>query len=324
MMLLQQEMRERDEALGNEMLFVQTVHGNYEGYTKREVTQAKEARRAQAMMENLSEKHYKGMVSSNLIENSPINSQDVANARTIFGPDLASVRGKTVRRTPEPVVTDYVDMPWTLIEANKVITLAADVFFVDGTAFLLTVTRRLKFIMAEHTPVRTAASLSKHLKRVLEVYARAGFVVRTILMDGEFEKIKSLMPRVECNATAVKEHASEAERTLQTVKERVRSLLATLPFSHIPKRMKIEFVYFGILWLNAFPVRSAISQTILPCELLMRWRLDYKKHCRVQPGTYCEVHDEPVPTITMAWRKHEAYSIGTNGKPARKCEVLLH
>ena len=37
----------------------------------------------------------------------------------------------------------------------------------------------------------------------------------------------------------------------------------------------------------------------------MRWRLDYKKHCRVQPGTYCEVHDEPVPTNTMAWRSHE-------------------
>jgi hypothetical protein len=204
-------------------------------------------------------------------------------------------------------------MPWTLIEANKVITLAADVFFVDGTAFLLTVTRRLKFITAEHTPVRTAASLSKHLKRVLEVYARAGFVVRTILMDGGFEKIKSLMPSVECNTTAAKEHVSEAERTIRTVKERVSGLLAKLPFSHIPKRMKIEFVYFVILWLNAFPVRSGISQTISPWELLMRWRLDYKKHCRVQPGTYCEVHDEPVPTNTMEWRTHEAIALGPTG-----------
>jgi hypothetical protein len=53
--------------------------------------QAKEARRAQAMMGNPSEKDYKGMVSNNLIANCPINSQDVANARTIFGPDLASV-----------------------------------------------------------------------------------------------------------------------------------------------------------------------------------------------------------------------------------------
>ena len=68
------------------------------------------------------------------------------------------------------------------------ITLAADVFFVDGTAFLSTVARRSKFVMAEHVPVRTVASLSKHLKWVLEVYGHAGFVVRTILMDGEFEK----------------------------------------------------------------------------------------------------------------------------------------
>ena len=58
----------------------------------------------------------------------------------------------------------------------------------DGTAFLLPVARRIQFVTTEHVPVRTATSLSKHLKRVLEVYGRAGFVVRTILMDGEFEK----------------------------------------------------------------------------------------------------------------------------------------
>ena len=45
----------------------------------------------------------------------------------------------------------------------------------------------------------------------------------------------------------------------------------------------------------------------------MRWRLDYKKHCRVQPGTYCEVHDEPVPTNTMAWRSHKAIALGPTG-----------
>ena len=140
------------------------------------------------------------------------------------------------------------------------ITLAVDVFFVDGTEFLLTVARRIKFMTAEHVPVRTATSLSKHLKRVSEVYGCAGFVVRTILMDGEFEKIKYIMPTtVECNTTAAKEHVSEAEQTIRMVKERIRGLLATLPFSHVPKRMKIEFVYFVILWLNAFPVIGNIT-----------------------------------------------------------------
>ena len=54
------------------------------------------------------------------------------------------------------------------------------------------------------------------------MYGRAGFVVRTILMDGEFfEKVKSLMPTVECNTTAAKEHVSKAEQTIRTVKERI-------------------------------------------------------------------------------------------------------
>ena len=67
--------------------------------------------------------------------------------------------------------------------------------------------------------VRTATSLSKHLTRVLQVYGHAGFKVRTILMDGEFEKVRNLMPCVECNTAAAKEHVSEEERTIRTIKE---------------------------------------------------------------------------------------------------------
>jgi hypothetical protein len=139
-----------------------------------------------------------------------------------------------------------------------------DVFFVDGTLFLTTVARRMKFDTAEHVPVRTATNLSNHITRVLEVYKQAGCVVRTILMDGEFEKIQPLLPNLECNTTAAKEHVSEAEQTIRTIKERSRGLLATLPFSHMPRRMKIEFVYFILLWLNAFPIKSGILSTFSP------------------------------------------------------------
>ncbi len=54
------------------------------------------------------------------------------------------------------------------------------------------------------------------------MYRRAGFNVRTILMDGEFEKLKNILPTVECNTTAIKEHVSEAERSIRTVKERIQ------------------------------------------------------------------------------------------------------
>jgi hypothetical protein len=62
-------------------------------------------------------------------------------------------------------------------------------------------------------------NLSKHITRVLKVYERAGFRVKTILIDGEFEKVRDLIPRMECNMTAAKEHISKAERTIRMFKE---------------------------------------------------------------------------------------------------------
>ena len=89
-----------------------------------------------------------------------------------------------MRWAPAPVVGDYVAIPKGVIEKNKTVTLAADVFFVDGIAFLLAVSKNIKFNTAEHVATCTAKSLSKHLDRVIQVYTQAGFSVRTILIDG--------------------------------------------------------------------------------------------------------------------------------------------
>jgi hypothetical protein len=152
-MLLQSVQQEHMAETGVEILHVQTVRGNYEGHTKRDVLQAKEAQRAQAMIRNPSEGDFKGMVSRNLIKNCPVRTSDITNARAIFGPDLTSIQGKTVQRTPAPVLADYVAVPCALVEQNKVVTMAADAFFVDRTAFLIMVSQQIKYITAEHMQV---------------------------------------------------------------------------------------------------------------------------------------------------------------------------
>ena len=106
---------------------------------------------------------------------------------------------------------------------------------VDGTAFLLSVLRQIKFITAEHVATHTAKSLSKHLTRVIQVHARAGFIVCTILMGGEFEKVKDELPSLICNTTAAKENVSSAEQTIHTIKEQSRGIVCTLPFEYIPR-----------------------------------------------------------------------------------------
>ena len=71
---------------------------------------------------------------------------DVTYAQAIFSPDLPSIRGETVQGTPTPVVTDYVAVPHSVVDRNKMVTLVTDVCFVEGTAFLITMSRRIKFV----------------------------------------------------------------------------------------------------------------------------------------------------------------------------------
>ncbi len=215
---------------------VQTVRGNFEGYTKKEVLQDKATQCIQAMIRNPSESDYKGIVCRIMIKNCPITPADITNIQVMFGPDLPSVQGKTVRPTPPPVVADYVVVPRSLVERNIMITLTlvGDVFFVDGTALLLMMSQNIRFVTLEHLPVQMARALVKHMERVLQMYHHARFVVRTILMDGEFETVKNLLPLIECNTTAAKEHVSKAEQMKHTVKDCTRGLVCTLPFDHIP------------------------------------------------------------------------------------------
>jgi hypothetical protein len=88
----------------------------------------------------------------------------------------------------------------------------------------------------------------------------------------------------------------------------------TLPFTHIPQRMKIKFVYFILLCFNAVPVRTGIVDCFSPQELLVRWQLNYKKHCRVLPGTYYEIHDKLDPPNSMVARTHKGIALGPTGK----------
>jgi hypothetical protein len=61
---------------------VQTVHENYEGYTRQEILKAKEARHAQTMLGSPNEKDLQGLVSSNMIENCPFTLTDISNPIT--------------------------------------------------------------------------------------------------------------------------------------------------------------------------------------------------------------------------------------------------
>jgi hypothetical protein len=168
------------------VVMVNTVKGIIEGYIQCQYNGAKAAQCGLGLVGYPSSKDYTNMVRSNMIRNCPITPADVKASNKIFGPDIASLKGKMTRNTPEPVLTDYIKIPRAIIDINKNVTLAADVMFVDSIPFLISVSRNVKFTTSEYVPRHTKPILVKSLKRIISLYGARGFKVVTVLMDREF------------------------------------------------------------------------------------------------------------------------------------------
>jgi hypothetical protein len=76
---------------------VNTIKENREGFTNREFEKANEAIHSLALVGYPSPKDFMNMVRSNMITNCLVSPIDISNANTISGPNIATLKGKTVR-----------------------------------------------------------------------------------------------------------------------------------------------------------------------------------------------------------------------------------
>ena len=97
------------------------------------------------------------------------------------------------------------------------------------------------------------------------------------------------------------------------MKERCRAVASYLPFNCLHKFIFVNLVYFFILWLNVLPVKNSVSQEFSPISIVLRTKLRWKQHCRINFGDYYTVHTEPDPSNTLAPRTHPEISFGTTG-----------
>ena len=76
-----------------------------------------------------------------MIANCHVTPEDIKNTDKIFGPDVPSMRGKSVRRRSEAVVSDYVEIPKEILIMDTVLKVSVEVMFVKNLAFLVSVRR---------------------------------------------------------------------------------------------------------------------------------------------------------------------------------------
>ena len=77
--------------------------------------------------------------------NCPITKDDIRVPDDLFGPNLGSLKGKTVHH-PNPHVTMAKEgVPWDVMKVHQVVMLAMDIMFINKVLFLGTISRNLKF-----------------------------------------------------------------------------------------------------------------------------------------------------------------------------------
>ena len=162
-------------------------------------------------------------------------------------------------------------------------------------------------------PSCMATQLSNSKIKIVKLYACTGFIVRVIMMDQEFNKVKEACDMVEINTTAARKHVGEIEWFIRTIKESSRALVSDLPYNILPRQITIHLVYFAVLWLNSLPAAAGVSKKYSPREIVLSRKLNFDKHCKATFSSYVEAHKDPTITNTMRSRTFPGIFLGPTG-----------
>jgi hypothetical protein len=94
---------------------IQTVDENKSYYSQRQVERARKARDLLHTLGCPSIQDLKKIISMNSIQNCPVTIEHINIAEQIYDKDIASIKGKTVRKKPPPAIQDIVEIPEELI-----------------------------------------------------------------------------------------------------------------------------------------------------------------------------------------------------------------
>jgi hypothetical protein len=274
-------------------MLVMTVNEKKSAYSDRDVQKAQLARKIQHILGHPSTKQFLQIIEGNHLPNCPIGKEDIIAAEDIFGKSVAGLKGKTMRQKPTTVTGNYTPLPTGIVEKYRNVTLAFDIMYVK-IAFLVTLSRNIRFGTAERLPSRNGADVVKALKAVVKIYKARGFKVTTLLGDGEFKPLRSDVYDMggELNVTSNDEHIGDIKRYIRTIKERARASFHLMLFQKMPPLLIQDLIGGCVFWLNVFPSELGILDTMSPRTILSGKTIDYKRHCRIMFGAYTQVHEE--------------------------------
>ena len=294
---------------------ISTVADQKKFFSRREVQSADLARDLYRKLGRPSAAEFLSILRNNLIRNCPVTADDASRASIIYGPDVATIKGTTTRIAAAGHVPTFVavPIPAPVLEHHANVTLCVDFFFVQGIGFLHTISRGIGFRTATLISDRNKTTILRELGAVLQLYETRGFTVRDVHADHEFHCIREDIRPIHLNIVPPDSHVGEVERSIRTIKERLRSCVHGLPFKRLPRLLVSHMVSHAVRCLNLFPWQNGISSTLSPAGIVLGTAPPDYNNMRVEFGSYVQVFEDNNPTNTPRARTLGAVALNPTG-----------
>ena len=278
---------------------LQSVARNRSAFSRRNLAGADRAFELYRKLGRPSPARFMAILRDNHLHNAPVTADDAKRAFHIYGSDVAYLKGTHTDRPPAPHVPTFIpcELPPDILKQHRDITLCLDFYYVQRQAFLHIVDRNIGFRRSFPVPDRTRRTIMKHVPRVIDMYHHRGFHVRDVHADSEFECIRDALSPIALDTTTTNTHVGEVERSIRTIKERVRTTVHGMPFSRLPRLFIKELVRQAEDLCNSFPSGSGPTTEHSPAELVQgAGKPDFKSYS-LEFGSYVQVsHSSLAPT----------------------------
>lgn len=241
----------------------------------------------------ISEREFKDILDNNRIKNCPLTYDDAKRALQIYGPDERVLQGKTRKKKSKHVISfDAIPIPSDIANDHGDVTLCADIFYVNKEKYFHTISRNIKFRTIAPIKTRKKDVLLRETKAIKKLYEARGFKICDLHVDNELACIREDIRPTNLNVANADDHVPEVERSIQTVKDRVRCLWHGLPYKKVPKLLSRSMVENAVKNLNDFPAKDGVSTTISPKTIVTGAPVPDYNDMKLEFGTYAHVYKD--------------------------------
>jgi hypothetical protein len=221
---------------------------------------------------------------SGSIHNSPCTSADIYSMRRTVGPTLPVLKGKsTKKRLKLPRCEEFQPL------ITKSQELYTDIMQCEGMCFLVSVSRPLDMTLSTKVDSTKSKDVKKAIKNQVDLLRTKNFEVSIVHSDGGLRSLHDfiLSLRINHQICAAGAHVSIVERKIRVIKERMRTILFSLPFL-LPNSLMPYLVTFVTRTINMVATSNSENQ-LSAFENFLGRRINYDVDLRIYFGMYCQV-----------------------------------